>query len=427
MLKTKISIAILSIFLGLVMGAFVLAESSPTPSPETNIQGPGDADAVVTPENIQASDLGVSEPKLLSDSPFYFLKEWKRGIQSFLTFNSVKKIELRGKIASEKLLELRKLAENGVKPEIIQKATDKYNQEMEKIKNQAEKIKDTAESSPAVNKFLDKFTEQQTLHQQILEKLQDQVPLQVYQKIEEARTKHLEKFEEVMQKLETKKEQIEESVGRVCVELWDPVCGKDGKTYSNKCFARLASVEVDYKGDCEKECQTDADCPQVKCGSTEASNAKCIGIKNKCVDGKCVLEKTATEKTCGEIKAKTNNLLARANYCSEDSDCIASEIYCSKLVNKNADLSNLKKTIADYYEKCNPPVLVCAEPPVSENIKCAAKKCVVKNTTPTCKEYYWFDANNKECGRKQFCGAFMYQSLRTFNTKEECLRAANGQ
>jgi hypothetical protein len=277
--------------------------------------------------------LGVSEPKLLPDNPLYFLKNWSHKIRSLFTLNPVKKLELQEKIASEKLLELRKLTENGVKPEIIQRATDKYNQEMEKMKNQARKIKDTAESSPTLNKFLDKFTEQQVLHQQILEKLQDQVPTQVYQKIEEARTKHLEKFEEVMQKLELRKENADEKVQKVCIELWDPVCGKDGKTYNNKCFAKLAGIEVAYKGDCsvssgspcrkdtdcvgtpkrgvmacvnEKckvvECKVDGDCPQSKCGTETTTNTKCVGATVKCVNRKCVQvlgRQCTTDADCG--------------------------------------------------------------------------------------------------------------------------------
>ncbi len=38
-----------------------------------------------------------------------------------------------------------------------------------------------------------------------------------------------------------------------CIHLWQPVCGADGKTYSNDCFARVAGVRVSYEGECKKK------------------------------------------------------------------------------------------------------------------------------------------------------------------------------
>jgi len=486
-----------------VLFAFVILAQE-TPLPEVT-------EAVNLDENIQPEDLGVSEPKLLPDNPFYFLKNWGREIRCFFAFNPVAKAELRAKFSNEKIMELKKMVKEKRAAEALKKAAENYQQETEKIKEQVEKIKEKAKENPTVESFLDKFIHQQTLHLKLLDRLETQVPPEAFEKIKEAREEHLERFQDVMLKLEDRKEVITEKLDKileeqkgsefkdfknlevlknleekvleevkeaikqaqenalkrlgddlekmdpqeqekfkeylkkisgdktkhleilenlkpevpglqekleegkikifekieegarkincplwapphpdfckegrivikqdpqgcplppeciipseieipfkckpicnaigtrsegwydscnkklirwescegceaickaigtksegwydscteklirygkceigepekpeVCITLWDPVCGKDGKTYSNACFAKLAGVEMDYKGKCkEKGCQTDADCPQLRCGPAGTVSARCIGVQAKCIEGKC--------------------------------------------------------------------------------------------------------------------------------------------
>ena len=401
---TSLKIFLLSLALLFVFGMVLAQEETPPTEATEEITKTAVAE-VYLDEDIQPEDLEVREPRLLPDSPFYFLKNWGRGIQDFFTFNPVAKAELKIKFANEKLMEAKKIVKKTKDPEMIKKATENYQEEMEKVKEQVEKIKEKAKDNPKVESFLDKFIHQQTLHQKLLQRLETQVPLEAFEKIKEARERHLERFKDVMLKLEDRKEKITEKLDgilekqkgskyknfknlemlleleekvpeeakeaikkaqentlkrlqgdlekmgpedqerfkeylerisgeketqmeilenlkeelpkirenliplrervlerrkekdclaverpasgfcekgrivikkdergcivsfecvipaeneisvkpgkpRACIMLWDPVCGKDGKTYSNSCFAKVAEAEIDYKGAC---------------------------------------------------------------------------------------------------------------------------------------------------------------------------------
>ena len=41
-----------------------------------------------------------------------------------------------------------------------------------------------------------------------------------------------------------------EAIPQYCLGIWDPVCGCDGKTYSNACYASGAGVSIAMQGEC---------------------------------------------------------------------------------------------------------------------------------------------------------------------------------
>jgi len=230
-------IIILTIVGALLTAGMVMAQDAPVAADEpVLISGATTTTATTTAaedvnldEEINAEDLGVTAPNILPDSPFYFLKELGRNIQSFFTFNSLAKAKLQEKFSNEKLIELKTLIEQNQNQERIENAIQNYQGTLDDLKKVTEKVRERAEQSEEVGKFLDKFIQQQTLQERILQKLETQVSTTTLEKITETREQHLERFGEVMNKLQENKEQLQERLEQNLQEI----SGSEFKNFKN--------------------------------------------------------------------------------------------------------------------------------------------------------------------------------------------------
>ena len=122
-------------------------------------------------ESVTLLDLEVEDPGLLPTSPFYFFKEWGRGVQSFFTFNSIGKAELEAKFANEKAAELKKVEEENPNNEMgIARALSNFQRAQEKVASRLQRLKETSEN-PNVDSLLEKITEKSILHEKLLQEV----------------------------------------------------------------------------------------------------------------------------------------------------------------------------------------------------------------------------------------------------------------
>ena len=123
----------------------------------------------------------------------------------------------------------------------------------------------------------------------------------------------------------------------VCLAVWDPVCGCDGRTYSNWCYAARAGENVEYYGECTStgECQDNSDCtePGDYCakpyGLCEASPGVCTERPEVCIclwDPVCGCDNKTYSNYCyaamaGENVRYKGECDTSLNTCWSNNDC----------------------------------------------------------------------------------------------------------
>lgn len=119
---------------------------------------------------------------------------------------------------------------------------------------------------------------------------------------------------------------IEREVEAVCTQEYDPVCGSDGRTYSNECMAKINSVAVKYKGKCGSD-----NIPSTSTGSVSTGMATPVvtdyyqALKNRCGSDSCCLHSVETMKNYG-YKEESGN--CPTGYVRNFLECTGSLTWC---------------------------------------------------------------------------------------------------
>ena len=116
---------------------------------------------VAIDEEVTAEDLGIEEPRVLPNSPWYGLKKFWEGIKDTFVFNPIRKAEVSLDRASERLIEIQASIEAGEikNPE---KSMANYERHISNIQERIAKLDDV--HSDKAEKFLDKFAQYQIKH-----------------------------------------------------------------------------------------------------------------------------------------------------------------------------------------------------------------------------------------------------------------------
>ena len=216
MKKIILGLLICGLIGGLSVNLVFAEETTTTTVVDTTITTMGDTTTTTIEEMSIPDALGLKKVGLLPTSPFYFLKEWWRGWKVGWTKDPIKKSETQLQILSEKLAEAAEVAQKSSKPEVLENAFNNYTNAMDRLKDRMNTLKETSEN-PNIDKILDRITEAEIRHSEVLDKILEKSPETIAQ-INRVRQKinqtlpllrlKFENQEEFMNRLENKLQEL---------------------------------------------------------------------------------------------------------------------------------------------------------------------------------------------------------------------------
>ncbi|MBI4134933.1 MAG: hypothetical protein HY471_02415 [Candidatus Sungbacteria bacterium] len=238
-------------------------------------------------DHITYKDLG-GEPVIIPSHPLYPLKEIRRTINRALASGAEQKIAVELKIAKERLAEIKKLVEEDTEAaETLERAEARYRIHFETMQKHFASL---SEKNKNAEQLIEKLGDIAEKHFLVFEEVRERTgresreareatEMALSQVAKEAMRINKDKAKKAF-KLLWEKEKQKESTTTVeillkeledlyeerirskpptaeepaaCIQVYDPVCGIDGKTYANSCFARLANVAIQHTGECVPE------------------------------------------------------------------------------------------------------------------------------------------------------------------------------
>lgn len=118
-----------------------------------------------------------SDPGLLPDSPFYFIKVWAEDIGTFFTFGDLAKAERYQELAEKRIAEAEALAEKEGSGEAMERVMNRYQNQLEKSLEKVEAVRERNRENERerVNQITEKVARNTAKHFSVLEEMADEV------------------------------------------------------------------------------------------------------------------------------------------------------------------------------------------------------------------------------------------------------------